>query len=121
MVNGRTVGAGALMLMLAACGGEREAEPDAGNGAASAANASGGSNAQQQVVNLPEGQRNGVLFRAIRDARQPCQNVESSTRSETSNNVPVYVATCEDGSTFAVAIADDGTATVQPIMPAMPR
>jgi len=120
-VTGRGVGAGALMLMLAACGGEREAEPNVSNDAAPASNASSGTDAQEKVVSLPEGQRNGVLFRAIRDARQPCQNVESSTRSETSNNVPVYVATCEDGATFAVAIADDGTATVQPIMPAMPR
>jgi len=118
----RAIGAAALALGLAACGGgESETGANLTNTVAENQAAEGGSDAQKQVTNLPEGQRNGVLFRAIRDANLTCQHVESSSLSQTSNNVPVYLATCEDGAVYAVAIADDGTATVQSVTPAQGR
>jgi hypothetical protein len=76
---------------------------------------------QQQVQALPEGQRNGVLFRAIRDARHPCQQVEGSEVVATSNGLPTYFATCEDGAVYAVAVAGEGTLRVRPVTPAEGR
>ena len=73
---------------------------------------------QQAVRDLPDGQRNGVFLRAIRDARQPCQNVTESMLSETPGRTPVYMATCENNAVYAVAIRDDGNAIVRPVMPA---
>ena len=106
---------GALTLLLAACGsGGTDANQAAG---ANSANAAKSSEVQNQVRALPEGQRNAMLIRAIRDARMNCQHVENSTLSEASQAVPVYLATCDDGSVYAVAIANDGNATVQPVSP----
>lgn len=70
-----------------------------------------------RVRALNDGQRNGVLFRAIRDAGRTCQGV---TRSEAAGagaeggqaSPAAWVATCEDGTPWVVALADDGTATV---------
>lgn len=61
-----------------------------------------------RVRALPEGQRNGVLFRAIRDGGRECQGV---TRSEAAAEA-AWVATCDDGGQWVVALARDGTATV---------
>lgn len=120
----RLIGTGALVLALGACGGGgKAAEGDNGAKLTNniAAAAGGGGEAQNRVNALPEGQRNGVLIRAIRDAKLACQQVTESSLSPTSNKLPVYFATCEDGAVYAVAIADDGTATVQPVTPARGR
>jgi hypothetical protein len=117
----RLIGTGALALLLGACGGGGGAEGANGttltNNVAATAEA-GGSDAQARVRALPEAQRNGVLIRAIRDASLACQQVTESSLSQASSKVPVYLATCEDGAVYAVAIADDGNATVQPVTPA---
>ncbi len=113
----RAIGATMLILAAAACSGGA-ATNNSGAEANVAAPAAAPTNAQRAVSDLTEGQRNGVLFRAIRDARQPCQNVRESTLSETPNSVPVYMATCENNAVYAVAIRDDGNAIVQPVMPA---
>jgi len=114
----RTIGASLLILALAACSGGT-ANNSAGEDNVQAAPAvAAGSNAQQAVRDLPDGQRNGVLLRAIRDARQPCQNVRESMLSETPGRTPVYMATCENNAVYAVAIRDDGNAAVRPVMPA---
>ncbi len=118
----RLIGTGALVAMLGACGG--------GGGGAEGANGttltnnvaataqSGGSDAQNRIKSLPDAQRNGVMIRAIRDANLACQQVTESSLSQAPSMVPVYLATCEDGAVYAVAIADDGSATVQPVTPA---
>jgi hypothetical protein len=121
----RLIATGALVLVLAACGG-RGGGAEGANGTTltnnvSANAGSGGGDAQNKVDALPEGQRNGVLIRAIRDANLACQQVTESSLSPTSNKMPVYFATCEDGAVYAVAIRDDGTATVQPVTPAQGR
>ena len=110
----RRVAWGAALLLMACSGSEKSANV-ASN---AAANAEVNSDAQNRVRDRPEGQRNGVLIRAIRDANLECQNVETSELTQTSNNLPVYMATCERGAVFAIAIRDDGTATVRQVMPA---
>ena len=120
----RLIGSGAAMLLLAACGGGGGAGNNGAtltNNVAAAAQGAGANDAQARVAALPEGQRNAVLIRAIRDANLVCQQVTQSSHSQTANNVPVYTATCEDGAVYAVAIANDGNATVQPVTPARGR
>lgn len=101
-----------------ACGGSNTAANSSAGNAATVTGNTVSSNAQQAVRDLPDGQRAGVMLRAIRDARQPCQNVVEAPASSAPNATPVYLATCEDGAVYAVAIQDDGTAIVQPAMPA---
>lgn len=110
--------AGAVAVLLASCssGGQNNAT-SAGNGSANAAAADkGASDAQKQVRELDEAGRNGVLIRAIRDAGEECQHVDRSELIPTSNNLPVYMATCDGSNVYAVAIRDDGQAVVQPAM-----
>lgn len=107
-------------LALAGCGGSENSSANASGNetAANTAAPAPNSDAQNQVRSLPDGQRNGVLLRAIRDAGQDCQQVEGSELIATSNNLPVYMATCRGGAVYAVAIRNDGTAQVQAAMPA---
>lgn len=114
----RAIGASMLILAAAACNGGGAASNNAVADDNVTAPAAAPSNAQRAVSDLSEGQRNGVLFRAIRDARQPCQHVSESMLSEIPNSVPVYMATCENNAVYAVAIRDDGNAIVRPVMPA---
>ena len=117
------IGTGILGLALSACGGGAGNGAEGANGTTltnnvAASAEAGGSDAQNRVKSLPEEQRNGVMIRAIRDANLACQQVTESSLSQASSKVPVYLATCEDGAVYAVAIADDGSATVQPVTPA---
>ena len=65
-----------------------------------------------RVRALPEGQRNGVLFRAIRDAGRDCQGVTESATAGEADGPAAWLATCEGGGQWLVALADDGTATI---------
>jgi hypothetical protein len=116
-MQGRAL-AGSAALLLAACGGTQDnSAASAGNGSVNTAAADkGASSAQKQVRELDEAGRNGVLIRAIRDAGQECQHVDRSELIQTSNNLPVYMATCDGSTVCAVAIRDDGQAVVQPAM-----
>lgn len=109
-------GLGAV-LALAACSGGGADNAAAANNLAQAPS----SEAQQRVRAMPESERNTELIRAIRAARLDCENVQGSLLSETSRNVPVYLATCDDGAVYAVAIASDGTSSVKPVTPAERR
>jgi hypothetical protein len=70
---------------------------------------------QNQVVALPEAQLAGVLIRAIRDADQECQFVESAERQPAgSDGSPVFLARCARGQAYLVGIGRGGNASVQP-------
>lgn len=114
----RAIAAGMLILAAAACAGANGTNDGAEATGQNGVETASGSNSQQAVRDLSEGQRNGVLFRAIRDARLPCQNVRESMLSETPGSTPVYMATCENNAIYAIAIRDDGNAVVRPVMPA---
>lgn len=102
-------GAGAaLILGLAACGG-------GGGDAGAEANQASGSVAHtihNQLAEMPEAQRNAVFIRAIRDARQDCQHVESSRPAGEHQGLPVWSATCAGGGTWTIVIMNNGAATV---------
>lgn len=100
-----------LMLMLAAaltgCGSQPE--PQAANTTSAAPKESG---YIAKVTALPPRQLNGVLYRAIDDAKQPCQGVAAVTRQADRKGKPVWAVRCIEGSVWLVALGDDGVAEV---------
>jgi hypothetical protein len=92
-----------LSLLLAGCGDQRAEET---NRAAAAPSG----DAANQLAALPEGQRNGVFIRAIRDAGQECQHVESSVRAGEYEGNPVWSAQCAGGDSWTIVVTPDGTA-----------
>ena len=95
--------AGGLALALVACG-EREARQadSAGNDA--------GADLANQLAALPDGQRNAVFIRAIRDAGEDCQHVETSVRAGEYQGMPVWSAQCAGGASWTIVVSRDGTA-----------
>ena len=93
-----------LVLALAACGGERRDE------AASPPEANDSVDVANQLAALPEGQRNGVFIRAIRDAGEECQHVIASTRAGEYQGRPVWSAQCDGGGSWTIVVTRDGTA-----------
>ncbi|MDQ8758269.1 hypothetical protein RCO27_18730 [Sphingosinicella sp. LHD-64] len=89
-----------LAAPLAAC---QANAPEPGNNAQSV---------QNELAGLPEGQRNAVFIRAIRDANQDCQHVESSALVGAHQGFPLWSARCAGGRTFTIAIGNAGEAQV---------
>jgi len=67
---------------------------------------------QDQLAAMPEGQRNGVFIRAIRDSGQECQHVESSAAGAEISGTPTWTARCEGGRSYTIAILPGGVAQV---------
>ena len=65
-----------------------------------------------QIEALPQGQREGVFLRAIRDSGQECQGVTKSQATETDDGKPAWAATCADGPTYVLVLGADGVMTV---------
>ena len=93
-------------LLLTACG-DQSAEPE--NVAVNEATDT--TNYVAEVLALNEPQRRGVMFRAIRDAVLPCQEVESAV-IEADMTPTTWRATCEDGRDHLISMQDNGDATV---------
>lgn len=104
----RFLAATALCVALVGCGTQKAEQPAAGQTATS----DGINNYQQAVINLNEASRKAVLFRAIRDAGLPCQNVIQAERLPDEKDGPVWRAQCEDKSYHLVIVRADGTAYV---------
>lgn len=65
-----------------------------------------------QIAALPEGSRNAVFIRAIRDANQDCQHVDSSEPAAPQRGNPTWTAHCDNGATYTIVLTGDGDATV---------
>lgn len=95
--------AGALLLALAACGDNsqdvREIEVPEGD-------------YQARLQAMPEGQRNAVFIRALRDAGRPCQGVENSTYQGVRDGVPTWTARCTDSGEWLILLGGDGVVQV---------
>ncbi|MET4897726.1 hypothetical protein RN629_11310 [Sphingomonadaceae bacterium jetA1] len=103
----------AAALPLAACGSSNEG--GANTTQAAPANASTAAAMGAKVRDLPEGQRNGVLFRAIRDSGstgQSCQAVTSMREVAAVNGAPAWVAVCDNNAQWTIVFTADGGATV---------
>ena len=93
----------ALILALAAC-------EDAGTEAN--VQVPGPEAVQNRLEEMPEAARNAVFIRAIRDAGQECQHVQSSEPAGEHQGFPVWNATCDGGGTWTIVVMNDGTAAV---------
>ena len=67
---------------------------------------------QNAIAAMPEGQRNAVFIRALQDAGEECQHVESSAPAGEHQGFPVWSAHCSDGGNWTIVITNDGTAAV---------
>ena len=65
-----------------------------------------------QLAAMPEGQRNAVFIRAIRDAGLDCQHVDSSTAGDDYRGMPVWDVRCSGGGNWTVVVSGDGIAQV---------
>ena len=98
-----TMTAAALAALLAGCGPAVEEDNVA---------VAGPDNVQAALEAMPEGQRNAVFIRAIQDARQECQHVESSEPAGEHQGFPVWNATCAGGGTWTIVVMAGGNAAV---------
>lgn len=99
-----TAGLG-LVLALVGCGGERRSDETVNR-----VEANDSVDVANQLAALPEGQRNGVFIRAIRDAGEDCQHVIASSRAGEYQGMPVWSAQCEGGDSWSIVVTRDGTA-----------
>lgn len=99
-----------VLLPLAACG--QESSPTPTN------NVAVDNTYRERMASMNEGERNAVLFRAIRDAGRSCQGVTRSQGIDPVQGKPAWVATCDDGTPWLVVLGDDGIATVTNARPA---
>lgn len=100
-----------LTLLLAACGGAPQTNTAPGSDADTSTPA-GLTEVQQRVIDLAPRQRDGVLFRAIRDGDAECQGIAGSVRQADQEGRPVWAVRCSDGPAYLIAIGPDGVAQV---------
>ena len=67
---------------------------------------------QARLAAMPEGERNAVFIRALRDARLECQHVDSSESAGEYQNMPVWTARCTGGGNWTIVIGENGVAQI---------
>ncbi len=99
-----------LAAVVGACGaGDDSTNDAASNAGAPAAN---GTDYVAAIRDMPQAQRRATFLRAIRDARQACQQVVDDKAAEPLNGAATWGVRCEDGRGWLIAIARDGNAKV---------
>lgn len=104
----------AAALPLAACGSHETANNSAAaatmNGTEMSADTLGA-----KIRALPEGQRRGVLFRAIRDAGPSgasCQSITAMKEAAATNGNPTWNAVCDGTTQWTIVLTADQSASV---------
>lgn len=97
-----------LLLGLAGC---QQAPSGDAPGNAAAPTAAAGEYLNQMAA-LPPAQQQMVLFRAVRDAGQDCQDINRTERLPDQGGKAVWRVTCRGGGQLAVSMSTDGVATV---------
>ena len=69
-------------------------------------------NYKARIDALDDRQRDAVMLRAVRDARQDCQGVVGSAYSGVQFGMPSWVARCSDGRDWMVMLDKGGRAHV---------
>ena len=95
----------AALILLAGCGPTNDAGAPVNDAAANV-------NYLRQLEAMPEGQRNAVFIRAIRDARLDCQHVESSAAAGEYRGMPVWNVRCSGGGNWTIVVTDNGIAQI---------
>ncbi|MBN8831806.1 MAG: hypothetical protein J0G94_14570 [Sphingomonadales bacterium] len=108
----RSIGIWIVPFMLLASCGTQKAPENTTNAAENEANAAESVNQAATVAALPPAQRDGVFFRAIRDAGLPCQDIKASEKLPSEGKAMEWRAQCEDGRWHLISISPDGTAIV---------
>lgn len=108
-----------LLAPLAACGSDSEPEqrtatPLTAEQPAVAPPTNPVGNVAVRLRDMPDGQRDVVLFRAVRDANQECQHVTQSTPAGVVNGDPAWGVACDNGRQFIVSVRQDGVMGVTP-------
>lgn len=100
--------------LLAAC---NQPAPTAVNATDPAASNSEGSatNTADAIASLNEAQRNAVLFRAIRDGNEACQEITATTATQSLDNKPAWLVTCDKRQQYTVVLRNGDTALVTPV------
>ena len=107
----KAIMAGTFLLAVAGCG--RGGGDNAANGAGPSGNDV--ASTQTNLSALAPGERDGVFIRAIRDAGQNCQHVDSSSPGPTVQGYPTWTARCQGGAQYQIAVTANGTAQVTPL------
>ncbi len=98
-------------VLVAGCGGASdpgsEAEP------AAAKTPAAFSEVQKKIIALPKRLQDGVMLRAIRDAKLTCQSVTELTRVEDRGGKARWRVVCDDREPYVVEITPDGTAQIR--------
>ncbi|CAN5126529.1 hypothetical protein BH10PSE12_BH10PSE12_11990 [soil metagenome] len=102
----RMIGMTVLVAILGGCGDAKTSSNQSAPPGAAA------SNYTAQVIALPELQRNGVFFRAIRDAGLPCQSVKESEMIAAAGQTPTWRATCDGDVGHLIQVTRDGTVNI---------
>lgn len=114
-VPAMAIPAAALALMVAGCN-QTDAADNAQATAAAQAKAEKTAAAAAQfgdrVRALPEGQRNGVFLRAIRDGGQACQDITGQYEAAAVAGKPTWVVTCDKTKPWVISFGGNGIAIV---------
>ncbi|MDQ1232411.1 hypothetical protein [Sphingomonas sp. SORGH_AS_0879] len=101
-------------LPLAACGSSTEPANNTATVAATG-NVMSADALGTKIRDLPEGQRRGVLFRAIRDAGPSgasCQSVTAMKEAAPVNGNPSWNAVCDNSTQWTIVLTADQSASV---------
>jgi hypothetical protein len=100
-----------ILAVLAACGSGEGSTNDAATSGAGGV-ATNGTDYVQAIRDMPEAQRRATFLRAIRDARQACQQVVEDKAAEPVEGNAAWGVRCEDGRGWLISIARNGDAKV---------
>jgi hypothetical protein len=96
----------AVGVMLAGCEAEQPNGQKPLGGEASI-----GQDVEKRLASMPDGQRDAVFIRAIRDAGFECQHVESSDLGGDHKGMPMWTVRCREAE-WAVLVSPSGMAQV---------
>ncbi len=101
----------AVAAVLAGCGSK--SEPDAAVDTAQANAPADLTNYQAEVIALPKRLQDGVMLRAIRDAKLSCQQVTELRRVDDRSENVRWRVVCDNTEPYVVEITTDGTARIR--------
>ena len=105
-MKSRMMTAAMLATIASACGPTGGEAPQQANQQATTADY------RTRLAAMPEGERNAVFIRALRDARLDCQHVDSSERATDYQGMPVWTASCRGGGNWTIVIGENGVAQI---------
>lgn len=100
--------------LLAACNQTTPSTVNATDPAVANSGESAG-NTADAIASLNDAQRNAVLFRAIRDGNEACQEITAATATQSLDNKPAWLVTCDKRQQYTVVLRDNAVALVTPV------